>query len=388
MKEKPKYILPMFILNIMTKMTTSTAAAAAHPAFGVERKIEIPCSTFPNMIFPTADEIDKMESLLPGCQHGWFPSAYDNSIQLHYRKWIPSSGRPIKAVMVWMHGISCHSGVAFITKSGQKRSISLLSSELLKNDIALYAFDMYGHGYSEGTRALIPGTWEQSNKQDYINFLNTIVAADPEIANVPIFLAGESYGSCLTIHVARHFQDTSTDAASARIDSMILNAPAIIGDLPPAPVVFVLRYLLAPLFPLWIPFFMPNPVSPDRIWSHPEVSEHRSVTGRYMNMGIDMSGRPYRLGTGVNLILALEAVRSKAIPGLTVPYLCQHGTADHATPIAGSEYLYNQCATPDGDKLFIKHDGGYHDLLAEKNAAEKVVQNMLQWIDHRCSKLL
>jgi acylglycerol lipase len=367
---------------------TKATAVPSHPIFGVERNIEIPCTTYPKMIFPTIEEIEEMESRLPKeCQHGWFPSAYDSTIQLHYRKFIPSTGRPIKAVMVWMHGISAHSGAAFITKSGRKLDQALFSSELLKNDIALYSFDMYGHGYSEGTRGYIPGTWEQSNKQDYINFINTIVVPDPDTANLPIFLSGESYGGCLTIHVARYFQDTTNETdtvAKSRIDSMILDSPAIIGDLPPYPVVLLLRYILAPLFPKWIPFFMPNPVSSDRVWSDPEVQQNNALSGRYMNMGIDMIGRPFRLATAVNLLLAVETVRIKAIPGLAVPFLCQHGTSDHAIPITGSEVLWNKSSTSNENKIFIKHDGAYHDLLAEKNA-EEIVQHMLNWITQRLS---
>jgi alpha-beta hydrolase superfamily lysophospholipase len=247
---------------------------------------------------------------------------------------------------------------------------------------------MYGHGYSEGTRGWIPETWEH-NKQDYINFCNQIVVPDMQkllnasTTKIPLFLSGESYGGCLTIHVAKHFQEHPEEPASSLVKGMILNAPAIIGDLPPLPVVFVLRYCLAPFFPTWIPFFMPNPISPDRIWRDPEVLERNSRKGRYMNMGIDMSGRPYRLGTALNLVLALKAVRDIAIPGLTIPYLCQHGTCDYGVPISGSELLCNKCSiTRPEDKILHRHQGGYHDLLAEPNA-EQVVQHMIDFIHQR-----
>lgn len=356
-----------------------------HTVFGAERKIEIPCSTFPDVVFPTAEEIKVMEDLMPGCEHGWFDSCYGDGCKLHYRKWVPTTTKTPKAVLVWMHGISDHSGIVFqSTSTGRVLGIGALTNELLKNEIALYAFDMYGHGYSEGTRATIPGTWE-NNKQDFINFCNQVVIAEIPDENVPLFVSGESYGGCLSVHVARHFQDHPSEPAAKRFDSMILIAPAIIGDLPPYPVVFVLRYLLAPVFPSWIPFFMPNPISPDRIWRDEEVLKYKDIKGRYMNMGIDLSGRPFRLGTGVNLLLALEAVRDKAIPGLKCPFLCQHGTSDHGVPIEGAQFLYDKCDTPEEDKVFHKIEGAYHALLEDQDT-EKVVQNVVDYVHTRLEK--
>jgi pimeloyl-ACP methyl ester carboxylesterase len=201
-----------------------------------------------------------------------------------------------------------------------------------------------------------------------------------------LFLTGESYGSCLTIHVARHLQDHPEEptGTAKRFDSFCVNAPAIVPNLPPYPVYFVLRFMLAPLFPTWLPSFMPNPISAERIWRDEEVRAFRT-SGRYSNMGIDGSGRPFRLGTAVNLLLALEASRTKAIPGLKVPFCTIHGTNDYGVPIEGSELLYAKSDTPEADKCFYRKEGAYHDLLSDP-LAEKVIEHILDWILKRTKK--
>ena len=171
-----------------------------HKVFGVERLIDA-------SVFPSAAEINELERRSPPCEHGWFDSCYQ-SAKLHYRKWIPTVGtgsaEAPKAIVIFMHGISTHSGKAVVLPDGRKLNAALQAESLLKEGIALYAFDLYGHGFSEGTRFWIPDTYH-NNKQDYINFCH--IVAKEHSKDTPIFLMGESYGSTLTLHVARYFQD-------------------------------------------------------------------------------------------------------------------------------------------------------------------------------------
>jgi alpha-beta hydrolase superfamily lysophospholipase len=203
--------------------------------------------------FPTDDEIDKMEALLPGCKHGWLES---NDVALHYRKFEPTKKKS-RAVVVFMHGISAQSGKGIVLQSsGRKLAMSLLSDELMKAGYTLYALDMRGHGYSEGTRFYVP-TWE-TNRDD----LDALVhLASNEHPDEPLFLMGESYGATLCLHLARKWQTMS--GAPDKFSGLALIAPAIIGDVPPWPITYTLRYLLAPLAPKWTPFFMPVSLAVD-----------------------------------------------------------------------------------------------------------------------------
>jgi Serine aminopeptidase, S33 len=135
----------------------------------------------------TDETIACMEELCrPGCEHGWFPSCY-HSAKLHYRKWVPSSSTDAvapKAVVIFMHGINTHSGkVVVVPRTGQKLSIAVLADTLVRqHNVALYAYDLYGHGLSEGMRHWIPASWT-TNRDDYITFCRLVATEHP---NVPI----------------------------------------------------------------------------------------------------------------------------------------------------------------------------------------------------------
>jgi alpha-beta hydrolase superfamily lysophospholipase len=226
---------------------------------------------------------------------------------------------------------------------------------------------MYGHGFSEGKRWLIPGSC-QTNVNDNVAFCN-LVAALHEDDDVPVILMGESYGCTVTIMTARKFQDNPS-CGPKNFDSVILTAPAIMGDMPAYPVYLVLRYILAPSFPAWSPFFMPNPVSAERIWKDPEVLARRTAP-RWKEMMVDGSGRPFRLGTAVGLVVAMDTVRAE-MAGFKVPYCIVHGTEDAGVLIEGSEYMWDKTATPAADKAFKRQEGGYHDLFSDPTAEDSV----------------
>jgi pimeloyl-ACP methyl ester carboxylesterase len=180
------------------------------------------------------------------------------------------------------------------------------------------------------------------------------------------------------------------------VDSIVLLAPAISGDIPPSPVYEILLFL-ARYFPKWRPFFMPNSASPDQIWRDDTVrSDMMDPYGYHIH--IDGPGRPFRLGTGLNLVQALAACRAM-LSELTVPFLILHGTMDDAVPIAGSELLWRVAPTssaspappqPDSKEQlrprssrFCRIDGAYHDLLADPTVADQCLDEIVQWIEER-----
>jgi acylglycerol lipase len=359
-------LAPRLIQALSSSRIESSANNKAMRVFGVDRNIDIP-------LVPTEDELT---DIVPGCDHLWYESCVEGA-KLHYRKVVPKSP---KAILVYVHGIQTHGGKAFVLSNGRKINFALLADVCMKEDIALYAPDMYGHGYSEGKRWMIPDTWE-NNLKDLDTFVKLI--ENDYGSTAPLFLLGESYGGTLTIHLARQYQDKPEDSPK-NFAGLMLTGPAIIGDVPAYPVYFVLRYMLAPLFPAWIPFFMPNPVSADRIWRDPDVLAVRT-TARMKELMIDSAGTPFRLGTATNLLAALEAVRSQAIPGFTVPFCIAHGTQDMGVPIKGSEFMVKNASTPKEDAEFHQVADAYHDLLADPTA-EQVVGYFMDFMKKQMQK--
>ena len=348
-----------FTLSIMSK------PAVKYELWGKRVELDIP-----QELFPTHEELQALEAALPGCEHGWFES---NGFHLHYRKFMPADGKP-KGVIVYQHGILGQTGNAFVLKTGRKISGSLLSDALTKAGYSLYGLDMRGHGFSEGPRWYVPD-WKV-NRDDLDNFARLVASQHP---GIPLFLFGESYGSTIVLHLARKWQDGEN--APEGFSGIVVNAPAIVSEMPPYPIVFTLRYILAPLFPRWVPFFMPNPVSADRVWRDEEVRDLHTDP-RWLEMGLDGGGRPFRLGTAVSLTNALEEVRDSTIPGLNVPFCAIHGAKDVAVPIEGVDLLEEMAATPIEDRAVYRLPEAYHDLLGDPTA-EETMSYILKFVDER-----
>ena len=225
---------------------------------------------------------------------------------------------------------------------------------------------MYGHGFSEGTRFYIP-SWTEC-RDDAINFAKLVSDQNPK--DIPLFLSGESLGGCITIQMSKYFQDHPEEAPS-NFDSSLLVCPAIEADVPPFPVYQILRYMLAPVRPKWRPSFMPNTISPERIWVDEKVCAEYSKP-RAREMQVDACGIPFRLGTAVNMLLMLHDVVTNAIPGFDKPFCIIHGDKDEGVPITGSQRLFDGCATPADQKEFHSIAGGYHGLLADPKAEEAI----------------
>jgi len=373
-----------------------------HTVYGVQRDIDVPAHAF-----PTNEELQAMDSIPPSynsssdndkritCERGWFDSCR-GSAKLFYRKWSltttggaagsTSTKRPTtpKAIIIHTHGIQTHSGNGGCRPDGRLLEAALRVDALVgRGQCVLYAHDMYGHGLSEGTRFFIPDGFE-TNLTDFATFVKLVVKEQAAEGNqdVPLILMGESYGACLTLHLARYYQD-HPDMAPRNVDSLILTASAIDADLPPYPVQYLLKHWVAPLFPHWVPFFMPNPVNPDRIWRNAD-DRRQHTHPRIAAMRFEGCGRPFCLQTASALLDALVFVKSKVIPGLRVPYCLIHGTEDGACPLSGAEYLWNTTTftVPPPDREYHALPGFCHALFSDPES-EQAVQPVVQWIEKR-----
>lgn len=341
--------------------------------FGVDRAIDVPEDVFPSDQ-GIIDEIEKKSSDRT-CIHGWFDSCY-RGVKLHYRKWLPSMTP--KAIVIFAHGIQSHSGNGHVLPDGRRLNGALRVDAFVRSGYAVYSHDYYGHGYSEGTRWWIPETWE-NNLADYESFVSLV--AQENDTKTPIILMGESYGSCLTLHLARKFQE---EGGPSNFDSVILTSSAIDADLPPYIVQLILRHVVAPVFPTWIPFFMPNPVSPDRIWRDP-IALAAGTDPEKLKLRMDSGGTPMRLGTAANILDAMMLLKTSVIPGFQQPYCLIHGTHDFSCPMSGAEYLWENSSTPESEREFHKMEGMYHDLFSDLGSDE-VIDIVLGWTEKRLSK--
>jgi len=335
--------------------------------WGEKANIEIP-----EDIFPDKEDLAKRDELMYNPEHGWFESTYESK-KLHYRRNLPK-GKP-KAIVIWMHGILGQSGFGMQIKSQGNRFTdhALRVREMTKAGYAVYAHDQLGHGFSEGRRMYIPnGKWT-INRDDYVKFARFSAALHD--AGTPVILSGDSYGGCLTLHAAKVLQD---DPQDVNMKGILLNCPAIHGDLPPLLVKWFLQYGLAPWFPTRTPFFMPHPITAERVWKEDEPRAYFCDPTEMR--GLSEGGVKFCLGTALGLLLALESVQADVIPEFVLPFHCNHGTKDEGVPVSGSEFLVEKSKTPKDMQFFNKIEGGYHALMSEKDAP-KYLESEIKFIE-------
>ena len=317
------------------------------------------------------------------CEHGWIDSVDKDGAKLHYRRFLPSttssSSSEPKGIIVWLHGIKGFGGGAIVLEDNNKNGPKVVTNMALVADkfvaqkgYAVYALDLYGHGYSEGTRHFVKD-WQQQ-LQDCTNFVHHVVSL--HAPDVPLFAAGESYGGCLTLHLA------NTPSLQDKLDSILLLAPAVISaKLPPQPAKFFLRQVLARAAPRWQPFFMPHPTHPAKVYRDERVRQIKVDRATMPYVG--GSGTPFRLGTAVQLLQAMDEAYTKVIPNLTLPYCVIHGAQDLAVPTTGTDYLWETAPSP--EKVMRKQPDAYHNLLADP-AREDVADFLLDWTEQRIAK--
>lgn len=331
----------------------------------------------PKETFPTEDEMKKMDDNFSGIisEHGYFESPIHGK-KLHYRKLLPPNGMEAKGLFVFQHGIMAECSMSH--KEGEDRfKIAQLAKSVTEAGYIMYSLDMLGHGFSEGTRFYVPNSDWTVNRDDFKSF--ALFASKEEKPGLPFFIAGESYGGCLTIHISRQWMD-EPESGPSNFKGMCLLAPAIIVDVPPQPVVLFLTSL-AYLFPTWTPFFMPNTVSPERIWRNEKV-RNELTSDRRREMAIAGGGRPLCLGTALGVLRSVVNVEKEVIPALTSPFFVAHGTMDIGVPVGGTQYLADKAKTPKKDQCVRIIEGGFHDLLSEDDR-EETAGALIDWMNTR-----
>ena len=382
-------------------------------AAGAEGRSEPTCFVPPEGI--TVNELVKLNNLAPyDAANPAVPLTSDNSFvgsngyRLHHREWHPA-GPPgnVKAVVFWFHGIGAH-----VNRSTER----LLSALFTAKGWALFALDFEGHGYSEGrARTYVKGNRWQTYVADADTFVRKLYAErfGHWRSPPPLFVFAESMGGAVALHLGLRYQRIASQlgkgpgvpgaplvgggggggsrgAAGERLPlaaasayapvlrafrGVVTVSAAIEGDLPPKPVIWFLRYGLAPFFPRWIPCFMPHPITPERVTRDATLRESRSVD--YLSN----CGKPFRLGTGVMLLNLLSATQ-KALGDVAFPFCAVHGGADAAVPCNGSRRLFKASATRACDKRLVVVEGGYHDLLHDP-LWRRAVGGVVGWIEER-----
>lgn len=263
-----------------------------------------------------------------------------DGLVLFERSWLP----PRKSVIVIVHGYAEHSG-----------RYDHVARRLVARGHGVHAFDLRGHGRSEGRRAYARSLDE--HVADLEAFLARIHEGEPAL---PLFLLGHSMGGSIVALLLI--------SGCEGVDGAILSGAALqLRHGLSRMVLGIISFLgrLAPRLPL------------GRLGSE-KISRDPAVVERYDSDPLVYRGR-MAAGTASALIRATQAIDAQ-MEAITLPLLILHGTSDELTDPDGSRELYRRAGSV--DKTLRLYDGLYHEVLNEPEK-ERVLADILDWLEAR-----
>lgn len=260
--------------------------------------------------------------------------------KLYEQSWRPRA-EP-KAVVVIVHGLKDHSA-----------RYAPFAERLVKQGFAVHAFDLRGHGRSEGMRVWVDAF------DDYLGDLDLFLKRVREQEHdKPVLLFGHSMGGAIvTLYTITH---------KPALAGLALSAPALATDVSGATIggtKFIAA--LAPasgVFNLDLKLFSRDPAVVAEGLADPLVYQ---------------GAAPAR--TARELIDAIDRIQEH-MGEVSVPVITMHGEADRVTPPAGSKQLVERAQAK--DKTLKLYPSLAHDLLHEPEK-EQVIGDLVKWMnDH------
>jgi alpha-beta hydrolase superfamily lysophospholipase len=262
-------------------------------------------------------------------------------VRLFEQSWAPAEP---KVVLGLVHGYGEHSG-----------RYEAAARHLADRGVAVQAFDLRGHGRSEGKRCFV---------RDFGEFL-TDVDAMLELAarrwpGTPLFLMGHSLGGL----IASHYVIDRSPALSG----LVLSAPSVSlgNDFPP------LKRKLAEVAGGALPWL------PTVRFPSDSLSRDASVVEAYRKDALVYHGRtPAR--TASEIIRSIHAVQERTA-AIALPLLVMHGSQDRIADVEGSRMLHDRAGS--SDKTIRVYEGLYHEIMNEPER-EVVLAELATWLDSR-----
>ena len=250
-----------------------------------------------------------------------------------------AAAAPSARVLV-IHGFAEHSG----------RYLELLDA-LADAGFDALAFDLRGHGRSEGRRAHL------RRFEDYLDDTRAAFAALTEGSDGTALVFGHSMGGLIATHFAA--------SEPRRCRALALSGPMFARALAVNPLKLLAAHVLGRLLPI---FSMPSGITGAHLTSDPaEIALHDADP---------LVLHQARAGWFIALEAAMAAAPA-AVARLTMPLYLMHGEADPLTAFDASRALFP--SAPSIDKTFVPRPGMRHETLHEVGR-ETVRANLVAWL--------
>lgn len=319
-----KFLTSLAVVTVLIVAALTFGVGCAGPAFVAGRRVS-----------PTPP---------PEVVHAEARMKTADGLELLVQSWRPKG--ETRGTLVVVHGLKDYSD-----RYGE------LAYAAVARGYAVHAFDLRGHGDSQGDRVWV------DRFDDYVADLGQFIArVQQEEPGKPLFLLGHSMGGAIaTLY---------TETQKPKLAGLITSAAALERDAP-AGVVGVVKFfsVVAPrlaVFELDDARFSRDPKVVEALKTDPLVYDGKG---------------PAR--TASELLGAIETLREKA-GEITVPLLSLHGTEDKVTPPTGSAWLVEHVSSQ--DKTHHAFPGLVHDLVHEPERAQ-VIEVVLAWLDSHTTAL-
>lgn len=263
---------------------------------------------------------------------------------LFFREWIPEANTKIKGVICIIHGLGDHSNW-----------YNSLVNYFNKNNFAVVAFDLRGHGKSEGRRGHTP------SYEIFMDDIDILLGlAKNHFSNSPIFFYGHSFGGNLTLnYVLRR---------NPKINGVIVSSPwlSLYSNPPKSKLYFTFL-----LNRIWPSFLVDNIVNEAALSHNPDIIQayaedpltHSCISARLFTTA-------YKAG-----IWALDNASR-----FNIPILLIHGDSDKITSSEVSKTFAGKI--PNNLCTLKIYDGLYHSLHNELSN-KKIFANIGDWINNK-----
>lgn len=273
-------------------------------------------------------------------QHSEYNWTTPDNVKLYGQEWKPEGKQ--KAAIVMVHGLGEHSG-----------RYEHVAEAFTQAGYSLTAFDLRGHGKSEGIRGHAP-----SYAAIMEDITHNVDLAKEHFPGMPVFLYGHSLGGNLTLYYCL--------TQNPQIKGAIVTSPGLATAAPVPPVKLALGKLMYNLMPA---MQMDNGLLRSGLSRDPEVEKI------YSN---DPLVHPK-----ISARLALDLINNGKFiidhaAEFPIPLLLMQGTGDYIVNPPMTKTFAN--AAPLSKITFKEWDGYYHELHNEPEKAQ-VLRTITDWLD-------
>jgi acylglycerol lipase len=263
-----------------------------------------------------------------------------SNVQIAVQRWAPM--HKTRGAVVLVHGLKDHSS----------RYRDLVTS-LVHHGYSVHAFDLPGHGYSEGFRDHI------SSAESCLGDLDRVVARARDWApDRPVFIVGQGFGASLAaLYAVRHKEG---------IAGLVLSAPSLRINVSGGE-----RFGLT-----MADFFEPRAPRKTIDWNG--WAADPDVTREVRNDPLVTPGQPTARTTRQLLVTSDEL--QKGFGQVKVPLLIIDGDKDTVSDRASMEALARNAQSP--DKTVTIYPGLGYDLFHERDR-EQVMSDLVDWLQKR-----